>query len=153
MGSVTKRKNYILVERDGGNRKVNDCPDRGEPSQTKRLLAASFFFKRGEEDRGNAKRLFSTLAKQLATNIPQLVPSIRKVIDDDPDISEKGPREQFEKLILQPLLEIQSQEVCMVIVIDALDECEGQDEVKAVLRMLPLVKKSHSLQLRFFLTK
>mgnify|MGYP001222990039 CR=1 FL=1 len=118
----------------------------------KRTLAASFFFKRGEEDRGSAKRLFSTLAKQLAASIPQLIPSIRKAVDDDPDISEKAPREQFDKLILQPLLEIQCNDTCKVVVIDALDECEGENEVEAILGMLPQVKESNSVQLRFFLT-
>ena len=119
----------------------------------KRLLAASFFFKRGEEDRGNAKRLFSTLARQLAINIPQLLPYIRKAIDDDPDTSEKAPREQFDRLVLQPLLETKlAKQACMVIVIDALDEWERESDVGAVLEMLPLVQKSQSLQLRFFLT-
>ncbi|KAL1995940.1 hypothetical protein VTN49DRAFT_806 [Thermomyces lanuginosus] len=97
--------------------------------KAKQLLAASFFFKRGEEDRGNAKRLFSTLARQLAINIPQLLPYIRKAIDDDPDTSEKAPREQFDRLVLQPLLETKlAKQACMVIVIDALDEWERESD-------------------------
>ncbi|KAL1993427.1 hypothetical protein VTN49DRAFT_3376 [Thermomyces lanuginosus] len=118
----------------------------------KGLLAASFFFKRGEEDRGNAKKLFSTLAKQLANKFPQLAASIGKAIDNDPDISEKVSSEQFDKLILRPLVETGlNHKVRMVIVIDALDECEESD-VKVVLRMLPRVQQSHSLRLRFLLT-
>jgi hypothetical protein len=121
--------------------------------KAKKSLAASFFFKRGEEGRGNAKRLFPTLAEQLVTNIPQLVPNIRKAIEDDPRISEKVLGEQFEKLILQPLLGMdQDRTAHMVIVIDALDECEREDDIKNLLKLLPRVQKSKSLQLRFLLT-
>ena len=120
--------------------------------EEKRSLAASFFFKRGEENRGNAKRLFSTLAKQLATRIPQLILFTRKAVDDDPDVSEKSLGEQFDKLIHRPLLKAQCHDACKVVVIDALDECEGEDEVEAILRMLPKVKESDSVQLRFLLT-
>jgi hypothetical protein len=121
--------------------------------KAKKSLAASFFFKRGEEDRGNAKRLFPTLAEQLVTNIPQLVPNIRKAIEDDPNISEKALKEQFEKLILQPLLGMdQDRTAYMVIVIDALDECEWEHDIRTLLKLLPRVQKSMSLQLRFLLT-
>ncbi|KAB8227880.1 uncharacterized protein BDW43DRAFT_323428 [Aspergillus alliaceus] len=116
-------------------------------------LAGSFFFKRGEQDRGNAKVLFSTLAKQLGGTIPQMGPSIQKAIEEDPDIPERVLREQFEKLILQPLLAIsQRTSMIMVIVIDALDECDQEDDVRVILRLLPRVQKSSSLQLRFLLT-
>ncbi|KAB8237118.1 uncharacterized protein BDW43DRAFT_297519 [Aspergillus alliaceus] len=117
------------------------------------LLGASFFFKRGEQDRGDAKRLFSTLAKHLGNTMPQLIPSIRRAIEDDPDISERVLREQFEKLILHPVLEIdQGPNKLMVIVIDALDECDQEDDIQVILRLLPQVQKSNSVQLRFLLT-
>ncbi|KAM5445021.1 hypothetical protein MferCBS31731_000480 [Microsporum ferrugineum] len=118
----------------------------------KKLLGASFFFKRGEEDRENAKRLFPTLIEQLTKSLPQLIPSIRKAIEDDPNISEKVLREQFEKLLLQPLLGIQQAPTAtLVIIIDALDECK-QEDAQAILQLLPRVQKSKSVQLRFLLT-
>ncbi|KAF3484296.1 WD domain-containing protein [Arthroderma uncinatum] len=108
----------------------------------KKLLGASFFFKRGEEDRENAKRLFPTLIEQLVKSLPQLIPSIQKAIENDPNISEKAVREQFEKLLLQPLLGIQqAPTTTLIIVIDALDECK-QEDVQAILRLLPRVQKS-----------
>ncbi|KAJ5890788.1 NACHT nucleoside triphosphatase [Penicillium subrubescens] len=70
------------------------------------LLGASFFFKRGEADRGHAAKLFPTIARQLARNIPQLVPGIQKAIHDDSEISTKGLKEQFDKLLLKPLLSL-----------------------------------------------
>src|ERR1700744_3698405 len=42
--------------------------------KNKNQLGASFFFKRGEKDRGNAKKLFPTLIRQLVQLIPGLIP-------------------------------------------------------------------------------
>ena len=120
------------------------------------LLGASFFFKRGEEDRGTAKRLFTTLIGQLVTAIPQTLPRVQKAIKNDPNISEKMLGEQFEKLLFDPLIGIEQGEERMtrVIVIDALDECDSEDDkdIRVILRLLPQVQKSTSVQLRFLLT-
>ncbi|KAL4891969.1 nucleoside phosphorylase domain-containing protein [Aspergillus ambiguus] len=119
------------------------------------LLGASFFFKRGEEDRGTAKRLFSTLVEQLIISIPQIAPKVRKAIEDDPKISEKVPREQFEKLLRGPLLQSQQNQNKVsnkVIIIDALDECDREDDIKLILRLLLQVPQSTPFKLRFFLT-
>ena len=70
------------------------------------LLGGSFFFKRGEGDRGNARRLISTIARQLAASTPQLLPGILKAIQDDPDIPSKSLQIQFDQLLLQPLLNL-----------------------------------------------
>ena len=47
-------------------------------------LAASFFFKRGEGDRGSAKRFFPTIANQMVRRRPKLVPAVRATIDQTP---------------------------------------------------------------------
>jgi hypothetical protein len=89
----------------------------------------------------------------LATTLPRLIPSIQKTIEDDPNISDKVLREQFDRLLLQPLLGMkQSATATVVIVIDALDECEKEDDIRAILRLLPQVQKSDSVKIRFLLT-
>ncbi|KAK0627877.1 hypothetical protein B0T14DRAFT_563644 [Immersiella caudata] len=67
------------------------------------LLGASFFFRRGEGDRGKAALFFPTIASQLMRKIPALEPYVRAAIDADPAIAKKALRDQFEKLILQLL--------------------------------------------------
>ncbi|OJJ81248.1 NACHT and WD repeat domain-containing protein [Aspergillus glaucus CBS 516.65] len=121
--------------------------------QEKGLLGASFFFKRGEGDRGNAGRFFSTITRQLITTIPQLAPDVSKAIVADPDISTKSLRDQFHKLLLQPLhnLDLDDQ-TTPVIVIDALDECDGDKDIQLLLQLFPQVQKSNSVQLRVFVT-
>ncbi|KAE8422921.1 hypothetical protein BDV36DRAFT_244323 [Aspergillus pseudocaelatus] len=117
------------------------------------LLGASFFFKKGEADRGNAKRLISTLTKQLITSQRQLVPGIVAAIQSDPDIASKTLGQQFDKLLLQPLVNLTLDEpTSTVIVIDALDECEQEEDIKILLDLLPQVQKSRSLRLQVLVT-
>ncbi|KAJ6033757.1 hypothetical protein N7444_011528 [Penicillium canescens] len=118
-------------------------------------LGASFFFKRGEGDRGLAKKLFSTIARQLATSIPRIIPALEKTILDDPDIAGKTMRDQFERLILYPLQSLKGSDFpmqTMVIVIDALDECEGDRDIKLILQLLFQLQKLDSARLLVFLT-
>ncbi|KAJ5993065.1 hypothetical protein N7451_008789 [Penicillium sp. IBT 35674x] len=118
-------------------------------------LGASFFFKRGEGDRGNAKKFFPTLTRQLMLSITELRFGVHKALHDDPDIASKSLMEQFEKLLLQPLLNVEQlgrQPQTAVIVIDALDECEHDQDVRNIIRFLPLLQKAKAVRLRIFLT-
>lgn len=118
-------------------------------------LGASFFFKRGEGDRGISSKLFTTLAAQIAARIPSVAYHIKKTIDADSAIADRGRREQFEKLILQPLAAV-SQETGkfkpIIIVIDALDECEREDDVKHIIYLFSRTENLQSVRLKTFLT-
>ncbi|EAQ93689.1 hypothetical protein CHGG_01924 [Chaetomium globosum CBS 148.51] len=115
------------------------------------LLGASFFFKRGEGNRGNAGLVFPTIARQLVHKIPALVPSIREAIDADPDIPKRALRDQFEKLILHPLGCIQ-RTTAIVVIIDALDECDGDKDVKTIISLFAQASVIRSVRLRIFIT-
>ncbi|KAK4139040.1 uncharacterized protein C8A04DRAFT_16219, partial [Dichotomopilus funicola] len=115
------------------------------------LLGASFFFKRGEGDRGKAGLVFPTIARQLVRKIPDLVPSVREAIDADPDVPRKALRDQFEKLILQPLGCIRHT-TPVVIIIDALDECDRDDDVETVITLLAQAKVVRPVPLKIFIT-
>lgn len=118
-------------------------------------LGASFFFKRGEGDRGNMKKFFPTLTRQLMLRIPELRSGIQEALYHDPDIASKSLREQFEKLLLQPLLnlgQLDRPPQTAVIVIDALDECEHDQDIRNIIGLLPLLQKAKAVRLRIFLT-
>jgi hypothetical protein len=118
-------------------------------------LGASFFFKRGEGDRGNAKKFFSTLTRQLILRLPGLRSGVQESLHNNPDILTKSLKEQFEKLLLQPLLALNKlvrQPQTMVIVIDALDECEHDQDVQAIIRLLPSLKEAKAVSLQIFVT-
>jgi hypothetical protein len=118
-------------------------------------LGASFFFERGEGDRGNARKLFPTIARQLAITIPQLVPVLHQAVRDNPGIVAKAMREQFQKLLLQPLQKLERSAISartMIIVLDALDECEGDSDIRLILQLLPQLQNLSTLCLRVLLT-
>lgn len=120
-----------------------------------KLLGANFFFKRGETDRGNAMKLFSTITRQLVVRIPQLILGIQKALDDEPDIAGKSLKQQFDKLLLQPLVSLKSSDSqipTVVIVIDALDECERDEDVRIILQLLPQLRNANTVRPRIFLT-
>jgi hypothetical protein len=99
------------------------------------MLGASFFFKRGEGDRRKTTLFFPIVASYLVCEIPALAPFIRDALNNNPGVAIKGLRDQFEKLILQPLDRIRHA-TPVVIVINALDECEGDNNVKAIISLL-----------------
>lgn len=119
-----------------------------------RQLGASFFFKRGEPDRGNAALFFTTVATQLAGKEVALAISIRAAIDADPGISGKTLKEQFNKLVLEPLGKLDGDPEkprIIVMVVDALDECEERD-VRNIIYLLPQAKDLTKVKLRVFVT-
>jgi hypothetical protein len=118
-------------------------------------LGASFFFKKGEGERGNASRFFTTIARDLVACERGMLPSIRSALDGDSAISDRALKTQFEKLILQPLLGLQqtsSQVVARVVVIDALDECEQEEDIRAILQLLARAKSIQPVSLRVVIT-
>ncbi|KAF3221766.1 hypothetical protein TWF679_006979 [Orbilia oligospora] len=136
----------------------------------KRRLAGSFFFRRGEKDRGGASKFFTTLASQLAHHIHGLTPSIQNAIKENPGIATTGNREQFEKLILQPLSKLNhssserqgpraqsahssSSVTKAVLVIDALDECDREDDQRLIISLLARLSEIRpAVDIRVFLT-
>ncbi|KAF5986486.1 vegetative incompatibility het-e-1 [Fusarium coicis] len=114
-------------------------------------LCASFFFKRGEMDRGNLNKLMSTLAYQRASSSLGVVFFIKKPLNDNPGIVGMTVRDHFLKLIQEPLSEAAASTVAMPpVVIDALDECDREDDIKPLINSLSQTKTV--LQLRVFLT-
>ncbi|KAM0227543.1 hypothetical protein ACHAP5_012155 [Fusarium lateritium] len=125
----------------------------------KETLGASFFFKRGEGDRERAARFFPTIAAQLVDRLPSLAAHIQDAIEADPFIGEKAVNKQFENLIRLPLTKLLSNfqpPPTMVVVIDALDECDcdrnQNQDIQAIVSLLPKVRQVASVRLKFFVT-
>jgi NACHT domain len=117
-------------------------------------LGASFFFKRGEGNRGHAGFFIATIATQLVRNIPSLAPHVENAIKADA-ISTKALKRQFESLVLQPLEKLRTgrqKDSRTVIVIDALDECDREEDIRTIIRLFSQVQRMSSVQLKFFLT-
>ncbi|KAK6512514.1 hypothetical protein TWF481_001398 [Arthrobotrys musiformis] len=119
-----------------------------------RQLAGSFFFNREEGDRRTGARFFTTIATQLANYDFEIGSKIKKAIQVDPDIFMKNLKEQFDKLIFQPLSEVRdlAKTASLVLVVDALDECEETETIKLIIHLLGQLKGLKTVDMRVFLT-
>jgi len=90
-------------------------------------LGASFFFSRDEDNRKSAKSFFNTLAYHLAYRYPVIAERINVALEEDPELVERDPIQQFNRLIAKPLQMPVGGENPILLVIDALDECEEND--------------------------
>jgi len=90
-------------------------------------LGASFFFSRDEDNRKSAKSFFNTLAYHLAYHYPMFAERINVALEEDPELVERDPIQQFNRLIAKPLQTPIGGENPILLVIDALDECEEND--------------------------
>lgn len=118
-------------------------------------LGASFFFKRGEGDRGSAKWFIPTIVKQLILGVPGLDIVVSDVLASYPDICNKALAEQFRTLLLEPLQKVvHSSELkrIVVVVVDALDECENENDIRILLRLWSSIPPVTILPLKLFLT-
>ena len=119
------------------------------------LLGASFFFKRGRADRSHAKLLFPTIARQLADLFPDLAQFVAAALDQDSLLCDKYLTTQFDDLLLKPLQNVDRDSFSsagIVLVIDALDECDNSESIKTVLLLLSRVEAITSVRLRIFVT-
>ncbi|KAJ7741735.1 hypothetical protein B0H16DRAFT_1861900 [Mycena metata] len=108
-----------------------------ENLQSKGRLGGGFFFKRDHASRGNAKKLFPTIAYQLARLLQfgQFRDDISQIVENDPSIADRSLSSQLHELIVVPCRQSRlSQPV--VIVIDGLDECSGNDVQQEILSLI-----------------
>ncbi|OBT86395.1 hypothetical protein VE02_05285 [Pseudogymnoascus sp. 03VT05] len=123
-----------------------------------RRLGASFFFSRGQGDLGHAEKFFPTIASQIAHTMPSLKRHICEAVTEDYQVGSQGLREQWEKLVFLPLSKMKNtllQRLPIILVIDALDECEREnreDDTRVILGLLAKAKDLPTIQLRIFLT-
>jgi len=118
----------------------------------KKRLAASFFFTRGKKDISHSRMFFTTIAAQLANSLPVLRASISDAIDNNSDIFQQGLREQWDQLILNPLKSAPTQSIQLVVVIDALDECDSMQDIQLILQLIAEAKDLDTVRIKIFLT-
>ena len=110
-------------------------------------LGASFFCSRDFEDRRNLRKIFPTLAFQLAHRYPRFREELLPVLTASPDVGQESLCSQMEKLIVGPL----KSHGPTLIIIDALDECRDEDPASAILSILSRYVE-HIPHVKFFIT-
>ncbi|CAE6522185.1 unnamed protein product [Rhizoctonia solani] len=117
----------------------------------KHELSASFFCTRSIPTCRDVKLILPTIAYQLARFSDPFRAALLKVLEQDPDVHTKVPRVQFRRMILQPFQEVsRSLPRGVVIVIDALDECDDGNGVEQILEVL--LESASDLPVKFLLS-
>ena len=119
-------------------------------------LAASFFFLRNSSDRGTATRLFTTLAWQLAKNIPEILPYIESAIEAEPLLPTKSIDIQFDHLIVQAFERLGRDKPDFrprkfLVIIDGVDECTPDQAQLLFLRFIGDALARAQIPLRFLI--
>jgi hypothetical protein len=111
-------------------------------------LAGSFFFSRGGGELESARKLVTTIARQLSTLSPALRRNIcAAVAAHNGNVADQLLSDQWKQLVLRPLTQLAAATAAaddagevpawpLVVVIDALDECRDENEIAFVLQLL-----------------
>ncbi|KAG8796542.1 hypothetical protein FRB91_003698 [Serendipita sp. 411] len=105
-------------------------------------LAGCFFFDKNRPDATNKTGFCDTIAAQLANNQPQLRSLITQGIKEIGPILSVGPfEEKLQKLVIRPM-----ETVSLVLVIDALDECNERDRIIILCHLLSCLSQVPQLK-------
>ncbi|KAF1815014.1 hypothetical protein P152DRAFT_392310 [Eremomyces bilateralis CBS 781.70] len=117
-------------------------------------LGASFFFSSGGGDVGHAGKFVTSIAVQLARNVSALHQHICDAIAERSDIAGQSLRDQWHHLVVRPLLKLDGKDSrsSYVLVIDALDECAKDSNIRIILQLLAEIRSLTKVRLRIFLT-
>jgi hypothetical protein len=104
----------------------------------KSTLMATFFASRNSAERRDPFNIIHTLAYELAVTDPRIRPHVLSTVRSPPDIMQRPMKEQIERLLEVPLSHWALNDRPLVIVLDALDECDkiGRVEGGALIPLL-----------------
>ncbi|KIJ30639.1 hypothetical protein M422DRAFT_267789 [Sphaerobolus stellatus SS14] len=117
----------------------------------KEMLGASFFCSRDNEARRKVRNIIPFLAKVLAHMLPCYRQELVTVLSTHRDPMGLNLQDQYQYLIVEPLNAISgARSEPLVLSVDALDECEDQEGIEELLRVI--LGASLYFPLKFFLT-
>ena len=120
----------------------------------KKRLGASFFFSRGGGDVSHAGKFVTSIAVQLASSIPTLHQHIGDAFTEHSNIASQSLSDQWHELVLRPLSKLDGKgcQSLYILVVDALDECDDENNIRILLYLLAEARSLVSVRLRVFLT-
>ncbi|CCO34972.1 hypothetical protein BN14_09083 [Rhizoctonia solani AG-1 IB] len=114
-------------------------------------LGASFFCSRTIPECRQVKHIIPSIAYQLAQFSLPFRGALARSLQKNSDAHARALAVQYQKLIVDPLTEVQrSLPEDFIVVIDALDECENEDSVGQILDLL--LSNTHTLPIRYLVS-
>jgi len=118
----------------------------------KERYAGSFFFTSGKSGCDQGSALFSTLAYQIAIYVPGMREAVNNAMIADITLPTKSMEIQIRSLIAEPFKRCQFPPAhTPTILIDGLDECQGSDTQRAILKLIANAKTAAGIPLRFLI--
>ena len=122
------------------------------PSESDQNFGGSFFFSRGKQGRDQGHFLFSTIAYQLALNVPGLRQHVSRIVESNPTLHTKSMDIQLRTLIVDAFQHLSPfPQSSYLVIIDGLDECRDKATQQSILRLLCEAITVHKLPLRFLI--
>lgn len=117
-------------------------------------LGASFFFSRGGGDVENASKFVTSIAIQLASSERAVCQNISDTVSEHSNIINLSLRDQWRMLVLTPLSKLadNANRSSFLVVVDALDECNDDRDVRTIVQLFADAGALKAAQLRIFLT-
>ncbi|KAG8968515.1 hypothetical protein FRC03_007166 [Tulasnella sp. 419] len=116
-------------------------------------LGASFFFSRDVEERRDPLRVLPSIARQFAEFSPEYKGHLVKSLDGRKDAGKSALPIQMERLFVIPLRSMGAQQTPLIVVMDALDECDNNQLVTTLLRLLSeFILTNPEINLKIFIT-
>ncbi|XP_006463820.1 hypothetical protein AGABI2DRAFT_225746, partial [Agaricus bisporus var. bisporus H97] len=143
----------LWVRGSAGTGKSAVAQSFGDSSVEAKRHGASYFFSR-IAGRNKLETLVPTVVYQLAVTIPEYRSLIEHHLANNPLLLHNSPPVQFRQLIVDPFTTLQRERARepIVIILDGLDECEGQKAQWEILEMITnAIRKSPDLPLRWLI--
>jgi len=134
---LSRPSSVLWFNGPAGSGKTAIANTLSERCAAKQWLGGSYFFSRLALGGNNPARLFPTIAYQLSLAIPSVGKIIDGIVANDPSVVMKKMEAQLQKLIVEPLQQVLDPLTRpIVVIIDGLDECEGEEVQSHILRHL-----------------
>jgi len=118
----------------------------------KERYAGSFFFTSGKSGCDQGSALFCTLAYQIAIYVPGMREAVNNAMVADITLPTKSMETQIQSLVVESFNRCQFPPAhTPTILIDGLDECQGSDTQRAILKLVANAKTSAGVPLRFLI--
>jgi hypothetical protein len=103
---------------------------------------------------GHAGKFVTSIAMQLASTIPSLDQHICDALAERRDITSQSLRDQWQQLVLRPLSRLDENgcQSSYILVVDALDECDNNNNIRIIIDILAEARSLKTVRLRVFLT-
>ncbi|KIO18379.1 hypothetical protein M407DRAFT_31956 [Tulasnella calospora MUT 4182] len=118
-----------------------------------RASCAIFHFRRGQSTVNS--RVICVVARQLGSSlVSEVKDAILESVRENEDIAGPGRRldEQFETLLVAPFAKLECQTHPILIVVDALDECDNPNDAVDLVRLIHKYSSSFPKNVKFLLT-